>query len=147
MIDGLHLFKLDDLDHGEIALAVAIPREADPWGVLAPLRETVWGSLIREVSGEAMAHARHGYATPLMREIGPHPQYLARKVSDADGMCALKAECAGFTPKCRPGKALPGCYEAPGLDLEGSRLAAMVALLWREGRYVLVVVGDEFSLS
>lgn len=131
-------------------IVAAVPKGDDPWGVLAPLRGTVWGSLVREVSGEAMAHARHGFATPLMREIGPHPRVLSRKVPDEDGLCAFARDgsCAGATLSCRPGPKLPDCYEPPRLaDPEAQRLATTVALAWRDGSYVVVVVGGEFSLG
>ena len=138
-----------DPAHGEVRVLVATPREDDPWGVLGSLRGTPWGSLVREVSGEALAHARHGYATPLMREIGPSPKHLMGKISDKDGLCKLSRPemCAGATPMCRPGRKLPDCYEPPGdLTPEASESAVIVSLAWRDGCYVVVVVGGEFSL-
>ena len=136
---------MSDTFHGTYKLLVAIPRE-DAWGVLAPLRGTVWGSLIREVSGEAMAHARHGFLTPLANEIGPEPKHLMRKVPDAVGMCALSVggACAGATPLCRPGPKVPDCYEPTG---DATSVVYRVVLAWREGRYVVVVKGDEFSFG
>lgn len=140
---NFHLLQLNDKDLGEILLAVIVPTLDDPWGDFAPLRETIWGSRIREVSGEAMAHARHGYALPLMREIGPEPQVLARGIPDVDGACSLIQTCILAKPSCRPGKHLPDCYEPKG---EHSELIALVALAWKANRYVLVVKGEEFSL-
>lgn len=147
MSDGFHQFSVADPAFGQFNLLVAIPHEDDHWGVLAPLRGTVWGSLIREVTGEALAHARHGFLTPLMREIGPDPKYLSKMVPDDAGMCVLTAPnvCAGSGPHCRPGKKLPDCYEPPGAAQLQS-LMFKVALAWRDGRYVLVVTGSEFAL-
>lgn len=147
-VTGLQFMCFNDPNHGEVLVAAVVPRGDDPWGILAPLRKTVpWGSLIREVSGESLSHARHGWATPLMREIGPHPRDLARRVSIVEGLCAQRDRCAAAGPHCRPGPKLPDCYDPPNLEGEAQMLAASVALLWREGRYVLIVLGQEFSLS
>lgn len=147
---GFHLMALPDPTHGEVLLAVAVPRDGEPWGVLAPLRGTPWGDAVREVTGEALSHARHGWSTPLMREVGPHPHDLARRIPPEAGACDLSTggRCAGASPLCRPGKKMPDCYEPPGLaETEQQVLAATVALFWREGRYVLTVRGSEFSLG
>ena len=94
-----------------------------------------------------MAHARHGLATPLMREIGPNPSQLVRRVPLDHGVCSLRLECLGFRPEaCLPGRKLPDCYQPPKLEGEASEAAIKLALCWREGRYVVVVLGDEFNL-
>jgi hypothetical protein len=147
VIEGLQYVQLPDKTYGEMKVAIAIPRPDDNWGVLAPLRDTLWGGFIATVSGEAMAHARHGFSAPLMREIGPHPQERARRMSDAEGRCANFEGCAGAAPVCRPGRKLPDCYEPPGIrDVDTLRLVAAVSLAWRDGWYVIVVVGPEFNL-
>lgn len=147
MGDGFHQFTVEDDVLGRFDLLVAIPHEEDHWGVLAPLRGTHWGALIREVSGESLAHARHGFMSPLAREIGPAPKHLAKLVQDPWGMCVLTAPgaCAGATRHCRPGPKLPDCYE-PAVAAELQNLVHKVALAWRDGRYVLVVDGPEFAL-
>lgn len=149
MIDGIRLLVVPDLTHGELRLAVVVPRGGDMWGVLAPLRGTDWEPLIRVVPGEAMAHARHGYATPLAKVLGPEPSVLSRKVPQATGLCRLATggQCAGASPRCRPGPKLPDCYQPPGPDPRAQEMAAVVALAWRDGFYVVVVDGDEFSLG
>lgn len=148
-MDGLQTITLSDTTFGVVVVCVATPRADDHWGVLSPLRGTVWGSLVREVSGEALSHARHGFSTPLMQEIGPHPRHLGRQVGDKDGMCALTrpGACLGAGPKCRPGPKLPDCYEPPALRPDVQAVAAAVAISWREGKYVVVVTGGEFSLG
>lgn len=147
MIEGLQYVAVPDKTHGEVKVAIAVPRPDDNWGVLSPLRDTVWGSFIATVSGESMAHARHGYATPLMREIGPHPQERARRMSEADGRCGSYTGCAGAGPFCRPGKKLPDCYEPPGIeDTDTLMLVTALALAWRDGWYVVVVDGPEFNI-
>lgn len=147
MSEGFHQFSVQDAVHGRFELLVAVPNEDDHWGVLAPLRGTVWGAQIREVSGEAFAHARHGFLSPLMREIGPEPKHLSNRIPDIDGRCVLTAPgmCAGAGPHCRPGKKLPDCYEPPG-PVETQLLMLRVAVAWRDGVYVVVVAGSEFAL-
>jgi hypothetical protein len=120
---------------------VSLPTREDPWGALAPLRGTVWGDQIQEVSGEALSHALHGWAVPLMREIGVDPQVRGPRIPEERGRCRLHDGCLGVTPQCRPGVAVPDCYEAPG-DLP---IATDVVLAWKEGRYVVVVGKGEFS--
>ncbi len=145
MGDGFREIDLEDAEQGSIKLLHPLPRDGDPWGVLAPLRDTKWGSQIRVVSGEAYSHALHGWATPLARELGPEPRFCARRV---DVICALHKSCMGYRPKvCRPGVELPDCYEPSDLEYPASMLAVRVAIAWKEGRYVVVVEGETFSLS
>lgn len=149
MIHGLQHFTVQDMTYGELRLVVAIPNDEHPWGVLAPLRGTPWEPFIRVVPGEAMAHARHGYAAPLVAVLGPSPAVIARRVPPRVGMCRLAQQgtCAGASPTCLPGPKLPDCYEPPGLSPVAQEMAAAVALAWRDGSYVVVVDGDEFSLA
>lgn len=148
MSDGLHRFTVRDAVHGKYDLLMAIPREEEPWGVLAPLKGTVWGSLVRQVSGEALATARYGLLTPLARELRTSPKHLAQQVPDAVGMCSLTVDnaCAGATNKCRPGPKLPDCYQPFGTTPEMQTAIYNVAIAWRENRHVIVVIGDEFVI-
>lgn len=148
MIEGLHHLTLADRTYGELKLAVVVPKQGDMWGVLAPLRGTPWEPLIRVVSGDAMAHARHGYAAPLVSVLGPPPAVLARKVPLRSGLCSLAqaGTCAAASPQCLPGPKLPDCYQPPGADPAAQEMAAVVALAWRDGYYVVLVDGEEFSL-
>lgn len=149
MSDGFHKITVTDPAHAPVTLLVVLPIEEDAWGVLSPLKNTIWGTLIREVSGESLAHARHGYMTPLMNEIGPAPKHLAKLVPDKDGKCTLtrKGACAASGPHCRPGPKLPDCYEPPGVGTGVlQELLAKVVLAWRDDVYVVVVIGLEFNL-
>lgn len=132
---------LVDPQWGDIKLTVAVPQGGDPWGALAPLRGTPWGDQIQVVSGEALSHALHGWAAPLMREIGNPPETRSKRIPTDIAGCALREGCLGATEACRPGPELPGCYEPEGAD----PVAAEVAFAWRDGRYVVVVEGYEFS--
>jgi hypothetical protein len=145
-MQGLREINLNDPEQGLIKILTPIPKDDDSWGVLAPLRDTSWGSRIITVSGEALSNAMHGWATPLMREIGPQPKAHAKRIPEADGVCSQIANCIGAGPQCRPGPKLPDCYEAPNLPIGVRMLAAFVALAWRDGRYVVVVKGSEFSI-
>lgn len=146
MMHGIRQVDLEDPHEGTLKLMWPTPKEGNPWGVLAPLKDTVWGQEIVEVTGEAFSHAMHGNAIHLLREIGIDPKYHAKKIPLKSGRCGLYEMCVGASANCRPGPKLPDCYEAPKLSDEQQSLASMVALAWREDRYVVVVVGDEFSL-
>jgi hypothetical protein len=147
-MEGIRYATLDDRDQGKILLAIVVPKGEDNWGVMAPLQGTRWGDLICVVPGEAMSHALHGWATPLVRVLGPTPRDLVRKLSvTGDTTCGLSTTCAFVTPKCVPGPKLPDCYEPPDLTGEQAQLATFLALAWREGRYVVRVEGVEFSIT
>jgi hypothetical protein len=146
--DGFREIDLTDPEQGELKLLVVLQKGDDPWGVLAPLRDTAWGEQVAVVSGSVFEHALRGWATPLMREIGVTPRVRARRISEEAGRCGLHGPCLGSKPHCRPGPDLPNCYEAPDLEWgAGLAEAVRVALAWREGRYVVVVEGKGSGLS
>lgn len=141
---GFHEFTLKDTYRGDVDLLVAVPDET-PWGPLAPLIGTPWADEIAVVSGEALSHAMHGFPDPLLAEIGSPPKRRARRMNPTSVRCALMGTCPTATNACIPGAGMPGCYEAPLLDVGPKEVAEIVARAWQEGRYVVVVVGDEFS--
>lgn len=120
----------------------------DPWGDLACLKGTVWGDRIPVVPGEVMSHALHGRATPLVRIIGSPPSAILRQIPDPYRVCSMgKQGCVIFDKaSCQPGGKMPDCFIPPGLDPNQQKAASMVALAWKENRYVVVVEGDEFRL-
>jgi len=146
LADGLKYLRLDDAQQGEILLGIPVPHTDDPWGALAPLRGTVWADQIPVVKGSVMSDAMHGWATGLMRVIGPEPKYLLGRITEAEGRCSLVHECAMVTPHCYPCQKLPDCYEAPLSTPDASHVAALVAMAWKEGRYIVVVEGREWSV-
>ena len=150
-MEGLREIDLDDKDWGKIRILLAIPREAVHWGAFAPLRGTLWGDLIQEVSGTSMSDALHGFATPLMREIGRNPRDQARRLSTEEGLCRLlpaKACDLGSEERCVPSaESLLFCYEAPIDDGVQRRIATRIADAWSAVRYVVVVAGKEISFS
>ncbi|MDB4278255.1 hypothetical protein N9917_01495 [Deltaproteobacteria bacterium] len=147
MGDGLRRIEINDPEWGEVMLLFPLPKDGDSWGVLAPLRGTVWGEQIVVVAGEKLSHALHGWATPLMRVIGIKPQAHGKRISDVEGTCPQTDTCIMAGPNCRPGSETPDCYEPPFLESDAAFLATTVALAWAEGRFVIVVDGPEFSLS
>ena len=142
-MQGLARFHLDTKEWGRIQILRPLPRDGDPWGVLAPLRETPWGAFITIVQGPSLSHALHGYSWPLAQELGRDPLVLARLVPREVGRClhAQNKTCTTIRPECLPGPETPDCYEAPG---EHSQLSSLVVLSWKKGTYVLVVEGEEF---
>jgi hypothetical protein len=122
----------------------------DPWGELAPLRaHPEFASLIPIVTGEAMSHALHGYMRPLMEQIGVEPKYQLIQIPAPHDQCSLaEAGCVMFDQRrCHPrSKKLPECW-APVSEEAARRAMATVTLAWAEGRYVVVVEGDEFVVG
>lgn len=121
-----------------------LPDAAGPWGVLSPLLGTPYEPLISVVDGEDLSHALHGMGTPLMNAIGRPPARLL-KMAPQD-LCRIHGNCVMFSREdCYPCPRVPLCFEAPLNDL-ASAVASVVVQAWKEGRYVVVVEGDEFSL-
>jgi len=147
MID-LVRFTLSTQHWGEVLLARPLPLGDEYWGHLAPLRDTVWGDLLPVVSGLVLSHAAHGHADPLIRVIGPPPDALLKMVPDPYRKCAEHKDCIMFVEKdCHPCKKMPDCYVPPNLpSKEAQAAAALVALAWRDDRYVVISKGAEFSL-
>jgi len=146
---GLRKLKISSREWDDLFLLRATPKKGDPWGVLAPLKGTPWEPLIPIITGGAFSHALNGHVMPLVNELGPPPHALWRRLPDEWAWCALKTNftCLLARSICRPCSDLPECYEAPGFDNPlHSNLAGYIARAWKEGQYVVVVVGDEFSL-
>ena len=132
----------------DIKILRPTPTPDDPWGALASLKGTPWQPLIPEIPGDAHSHALHGYPGPFLAVLGRPPYAQALKLPESHRVCSMHNQgCLGAGEKCRPGPGMPDCYEPPGLDDPEARTAAtLVAEAWAEGRYVVVIVGDEFSL-
>jgi hypothetical protein len=123
-----------------------VPIEDDKWGPLEPLRGTVWGAMIPIVPGDAVALAKYGHIQPLMKVLGRPPDGQLRLLPDPFRRCENHTGCASYRARdCQPCTKMPDCYEAPGMSPEASRAAALVALAWRDGIYVALVDGPEFT--
>lgn len=143
-------FDLEGGPWGKLKVLRPIVRDgADSWGCLAPLRGTPLGKLVPVVTGDAFSHALHGYIDPLLREIGPEPRSLLRLIPKSMRPCGMahacvvhdKISCVMGHPK------VPDCFTPSGIqDAEMADAVAKVLLAWAEGRYVVVVEGEEFAL-
>jgi hypothetical protein len=144
----LRHLQITDKDFGTIKIAVTVSKDGadEGWGLLAPLQGTAWAAAVRAVNGESLSTALHGFALPLMREIGNEPAQVARRLKEP---CTLWTDktCPIAGPNCTPGPKLPGCYEPPGrLSAEQVACAQEVARTLADGYYVVRVVGSEFVL-
>jgi hypothetical protein len=142
-VKGIIVTKMPDARWGEPRIARAIGTDADPWGVLAVLRETPWEPLIREVSHASFDQALRGHATPLMRELGPPPKALVRRLPVSYATCRDRTSCVNATPKCVPGSAMPECWTGSGLPFgPATEVTSYIARLWKEDVPVVVVVSE-----
>lgn len=135
-------------DWGTQLILRPMPIGQEPWGILAPLKATGMRKLIPEVSGEVYSHALHGHVAPLMQQIGPDPASLLRRAHKLFPECSERKSCIAWTDKCHPGPKLPDCFNPiEGLDDSEQKQALITVLTaWRDNRYVVIVVGEEFSL-
>lgn len=131
----------------EIKILRPTPYQDDPWGSLAPLQGTPWGDLLTIVSGVVMSNALHGYAMPLIKELGVLPSMRLRRLQNQ--FCAQRNTCALMSELCHPNIKVPDCYSppAPPLEPEAVLPARTVTLAWKENRYVILVEGEEFSIG
>ena len=131
-----------------MSITLPIPRDDEPWGVLAPLRPTTWGSLIPVVTGDAMSRALHGNAQELLGQVGRPPRHQGKQLLENQRLCRDRQNCLLHNAShcyVASGK-LPACFVATDLPDGAQSLASFVALTWDEGRYVVVVEGGEFVL-
>ena len=137
---GLVVVKLPDAHWGYPRIARAVGSYTDPWGVLAVLRETPWESPFPRVSHYTFDHALRGHASTLMRELGPPPTALARRLPIAHARCRDATGCVNSGPKCVPGPEVPECWTGGGFPPgPAAEVAAYVVRLWKEGVPVVVV--------
>ncbi len=146
MRDKLLEFTLNTTDWGVVKILRPIPLNGDPWGDLAPLKGTPWGDQIPVVSGEVFSHATHGYATPLMRVIGPPTHALMKQIPAKYRICASINDCIMKDLEvCHPCPKMPDCHVTPDVGTELALLISIVLLAWKEKRYVVIVEGPEFG--
>jgi len=144
---GYSLLHFETPKWGPIDLFRILPAGGDIWGKFAPLRETHWAIPIDTIPGEALSHALHGYHPPLMQVLGRHPHEDARRIPDSKSMCTYweGRACPLAGPHCRPGADVPECYSPPDVDPDLYSLVLLLVQSWKEGRYTVVVEGEEFS--
>jgi len=138
---GTRTIDIQDSRWGLIKLLVVYPDDGSPLGALKGIAGTPWEKLFQKVQGASLSHALHGWADPLVGSLGRSPETFLRVLPAGLGECSLKGNCIGWNPKlCRPSKGGNPCWEAGDEALE----LAIGAL--REGRYVIILEGAEFSL-
>lgn len=150
--------KLDlKLPHPPFSIELLIFYPGDGhWGELEPLRETEWARGVTEITGTSLSHALHGMAGPLLKELPIDPRLRPKKISPEQGECLSSDHCPSFNKGlCRPGGRFkrewgpPSCYGPPledGTPWKIREVFQQVALAWSEGRHVVLVQGEEFSL-
>lgn len=148
---GLRRVKISCVEQGDIELMYPIPKQDNPYGVLSVLDEK-WLKHIPSVSGENLSHALHGWATPLVRELPPHPHLTMKRIKPK-AMCRSHkggakrgGDCLMANDKCFPNKETPECYEAPIEDFNQRMLVSEIVSCWRIGIYVVIVQGKEFII-
>lgn len=115
--------------------------------VALAIQDTFWFRYIKGVSAEAMGKALHGYATPLMQEIGPEPRHIAKKLNrDHNLQCANLKDCMIAGDVCIPGDRTPLCYVPPGVPAELQQTINLIVLAWKQGQYVVYILGEEDPL-
>lgn len=139
---GLREAKITCAEQGEFLLTWAIPKEGNPMGVFSVLKDTKWEVLVGKVSGEALSHAFHGWATPLVRELPPVPKQILRKVKNEK--CWMQKECVMHTKKCYPHLDVPNCFE-PETETVRSVVNYILCQM-KHGYRVVWVEGKEFQL-
>lgn len=139
---GIVATKLPDAAWGFPTVARVIPRDGDPWGCLSILRGTPWEPLIPLIPDSVFDQALRGFATPLMRILGPPPKALVKRLPLAETTCAMKGSCVSFGPNCVPGSKVPDCWEPSSFFGPDAEAVNYLVRLWREGTLVIVVVPD-----
>lgn len=140
-------FTLTCQEWSPIKILRPVPTGDDPWGILAPLRETPWGENLPVVSGEVMSDAQYGHVMPLVRLLGLPPDQQLKRIPVTFRMCLSSKQCISYRQQdCHPCAKLPDCYTPPSIPHAAQEAAVLVAMAWRENRYVIIVEGSEFSL-
>lgn len=139
---GIVSTKLPDASWGFPTVARAIPKDDDPWGCLGVLRGTPWEPLIPLIPNHIFDQALRGFATPLMRILGPPPKAFVKRLPLAEVPCAMRTACISHSSNCVPGPKTPECWEpSTFFGTEAETVSALVRL-WRDGVVVIVVLPE-----
>lgn len=146
-IKGFSLITLAKSEWGPLSLLRPLPREGDDWGLLAGARGTDWEPHLKVIPGSTLSYALHGYTKPLVDLLGRPPLVSARKIPDQVGFCRKykNKTCAIRKELCRPGGDTPLCYEPDVDELALEEALYEVVMAWKDGIYVLIIEGSEFS--
>lgn len=136
---GIVSTKLPDEAWGSPTIARVIPSDRDQWGTLVFLKGTIWEPLFPIIPPAVLDQALRGFATPLMRVIGPPTRAIVKRLPVENATCRNRLSCLSATDKCIPGSSVPFCWEAPGFETENRDVLNYVVQLWREGIPVIVL--------
>ena len=136
---GIVTAKLPDAAWGEPTIARVIPTEdGGAWGALRFLVGTDWEGLFPVIPKMVLDQALRGYATPLMKVLGPPPKALVKRLPVVETPCSQRRSCVSQTPLCVPGPKVPDCWESPTFTGSEANLVSLVVRLWRDGVVVVV---------
>lgn len=135
---------------GDVSVMRILPtKQFGSWGDFHFLQGTEWEKQILELDGNVFTDALHGRTLPFLNCLGtPYPQKL-KKIPKEVGWCKHKVDktCDMRNNTCYPCKKMADCYEPNGFGLIEAQMLAELVLFWREGGYVIRVIGKEFSLK
>jgi hypothetical protein len=140
---GLVTHKLPDPSWGFPQIARVVANEESPWGTLIFLVGTDWEPLFPRIPALILDQALRGYATPMMKILGPPPRALVKRLPKAETLCQQRRSCVNYKPSCVPGPKVPDCWEPGGFHGDQANMVANVVHLWREDILVVVVIPEE----
>lgn len=140
MVQGIVVNKLPDPVWGFPTIARVLPRDGNPWGLLAFLEGTPWDPLFPRVPEGVLEWALRGHATPLINLLGPPPKALVKRLPVAATRCRNRDCCINAGPKCVPGPDVPPCWETPDVEPPQSFLVNHVVQLWKDGIVVVLPI-------
>ena len=137
---GLVTHKIPDPDWGFPTIARAIPNDDHPWGALRFFVDTPWEPLFPRITFNVLDQALRGYATPLMKVLGPPPRAFVKRLPTAHAQCAQRASCVSYSPLCVPGPKVPDCWEPSMFTGPDVSIVNNVVRLWRDDIIVIVAI-------
>ncbi len=133
-MDGLTSYTL-----GTAPLDIRVTRPLNSWGPWAPLKGTVYESLVPCVSLESHHHAVYGWLKPLLQELGNPPDARLRKIQNHVCQLANPQDCRIVTRYCVPCAKVPVCYEAPIEDPQVQQIMTFLVRRWAQGYWCFVL--------
>lgn len=129
--------KLRTRELGDVHLML-IYSQAGTWEPSwASLQGTAYAEFFTHVKAEVIAHALHGWTSPLVKSLGPSPAMILHRLSPDAKQCKLWERCVFYDKKdCRPNsKNMPNCFQPVGVEAE---LGFELLRLWRDSVYIVI---------
>jgi hypothetical protein len=113
------------------------------WTELGPIRETLWGTLISQVTQEAVDYAYRKWTRPLVGQLGLSPVECLQKVRRKHSQCHNRPTCQIGGSECHLGSLKrPWCFEPVGIEEAVSRgVASTLVEAWSQNVWVVVING------